>query len=392
MISALTFFFWFASFLVLYPYLIYPLLLRLLARLSPARSEAGVTYAETPRVTLIISAFNEEAALGRKLENALALDFPADRLEIVVASDASSDRTDQIVREVSAKEPRVKLIRQEERRGKSAALNGAVAAASGEIIVFSDANAMYGPDAIRRLVLDFADPKVGYVVGAALYYDAQGVRAGESEGIYWRLELLLKGLESQFHSVVGGDGAIYAIRRELFWDLKEDDISDFVNPLQIVAAGYRGLFNPAARCYEDAGETFSKEFRRKRRIVNRSWRAVRRYGGQLSLRRHGRFLFMLLSHKVIRWYALPLIVVAWITNTALLGEGSLYVWTWSAISASAAIAVLGAVLDRYGRPQPRLVSLLHYFYIINLAGLLGIWDEWRGMRHVTWDHIRKAGP
>jgi len=391
MTSALTFFFWLASFLVLYPYLVYPLLLRILARLSPARGEAGLTHAETPRVTLIISAFNEEAALGRKLENALALDFPAGRLEIIVASDASSDRTDEIVREVSAKEPRVRLIRQDQRRGKSAALNAAVAAASGEIIVFSDANAMYGPDAIRRLVQDFADPKVGYVVGAALYYDAQGVRAGESEGIYWKLELYLKRLESQFHSVVGGDGAIYAIRRQLFWDLKDDDISDFVNPLQIVAAGYRGLFNPAAHCYEDAGETFSKEFRRKRRIVNRSWRAVRRYGSQLSLRRHGRFLFMLLSHKVIRWYALPLIVVAWITNTALLGEGPLYAWTWSAISASAAIAVLGAVLDRYGRPQPRLVSMLHYFYVINLAGLLGIWDEWRGMRHVTWDHIRKAG-
>src|SRR5882762_1396897 len=239
----LTFFFWLASFLVVYPYLIYPLLLRLLARLSPARGEPAQTRAETPRVTLIISAFNEEAALGRKLENALALDFPANRLEIIVASDASSDRTDQIVREVSAGEPRVKLVRQEERRGKSAALNRAVAAASGEIIVFSDANAMYGQDAIRRLVQDFADPKVGYVVGAALYYDAQGVRAGESEGVYWKLELFLKRLESQFYSVVGGDGAIYAIRRHLFWDLKDDDISDFVNPLQIIAAGYRGLFN-----------------------------------------------------------------------------------------------------------------------------------------------------
>jgi cellulose synthase/poly-beta-1,6-N-acetylglucosamine synthase-like glycosyltransferase len=390
MTCSLTLLFLLSSFLVVYPYLIYPLLLRVLATLIPARSGASMTSTTLPRVTFIISAFNEDAVIARKLENALALEFPADCLEVIVASDASSDRTDEIVRELSAREPRVKLIRQVERRGKSAALNRAVAAASGEIIVFSDANAMYEPDTIQKLVQDFADPKVGYVVGAALYYDAQGKRAGESEGIYWKLELFLKRLESEFHSVVGGDGAIYAIRRHLFWDLKDDDISDFVNPLQIVAAGYRGLFNSAARCYEDAGETFSKEFRRKRRIVNRSSRAVRRYGGQLNVRRHWRFLFMLLSHKVIRWYALPLIILAWTANTALLGEGSVYAWTWIAITTSAAIGVLGAVLDRYGWRQPRVVSLLHYFYVVNLAGLLGIWDEWRGMRHVTWDHIRKA--
>jgi len=269
-------------------------------------------------------------------------------------------------------------------------LNKAVAVASGEIVVFSDANAMYESDAIRRLVDGFADPNVGYVVGAALYYDAAGKRAGEDEGLYWKLELLLKRLESEFHSVVGGDGAIYAIRRHLYWELKDDDISDFVNPLQVVAAGYRGLFIPSARCYEEAGETFAKEFRRKRRIVNRSWRAVCRYWHQLNVREHGRFLFMLVSHKVIRWFALPLIVIAWIANTALLGEARLYTWTWLAINASALIAAFRAVLNQFGRPQLRLISILHYFYVINVAGLLGIWDEWRGVRHVTWDHIRKT--
>jgi cellulose synthase/poly-beta-1,6-N-acetylglucosamine synthase-like glycosyltransferase len=391
MISLLKFLFWLTSFLVVYPYLIYPLLLRLLVMLSPARTAAGMTSTKNPRVTLVISAFNEEAVIARKLENALALDFPADRLEIIVASDASTDRTDEIVREVAAKERRVRLIRQVERRGKSAVLNAAVAAAEGEVIVFSDANAMYEPDAIQVLVDAFDDPNVGYVVGAALYYDAEGQRAGESEGFYWKFELLLKRLESEVHSVIGGDGAIYAVRRHMFWELKDDDISDFVNPLQIVAAGYRGLFKPAARCYEKAGETFAKEFQRKRRIVNRSWRAVRRYGHRLNVREHGRFLFMLMSHKVIRWFALPLIVSAWIANTALLGEEHWYTWTWLAISSSMVVAAVGAVLDRYGWHQPRLVSILHYFYVINLAGLLGIWDEWRGVRHVTWDHIRKAG-
>lgn len=384
--------FWLASFLVVYPYLVYPFLLRLLAAWRPPHSGASVKSAMPPPVTLIISAYNEEAVIARKLDNTLALDFPADRLEVIVASDASSDSTDDIVRKVAAADGRVRLVRQDERRGKSAILNRAVAAAGGEIVVFSDANAMYEPDALNRLLEGFADPNVGYIVGAALYTDAEGRRAGESEGLYWKLELFLKHLESKFHSVVGGDGAIYAIRRSLFWTLKDDDISDFVNPLQIIAAGYRGLFCPAARCYEKAGETLEKEFRRKRRIVNRSWRAVCRYGRRLSLREHGRFLFMLVSHKVIRWFALPLIVVAWSANTALLGYAPLYTWTWLAIDASMAIAVAGAMLGRYGLGQPRIVSIFHYFYVINLAGLLGIWDEWRGVRHVTWDHIRKTGP
>ena len=313
--------FWLASVLVVYPYLIYPLLLRVLCAFRPSPGAARTTSSTHPRVTLVISAFNEAGAIKGKLDNALALDYPPDRLEVIVASDASSDRTDEIVLEFAARDSRVRLIRQEVRRGKSAALNLAVAAASTDIIVFSDANAMYDPAAIQQLADGFADPKIGYVVGAALYSDADGNRARESEGIYWKLELFLKGLESRYDSVLGGDGAIYAIRRHLFRNLLDDDISDFVNPMQIVAAGYRGTFNPAARCYELAGETFAKEFRRKRRIVNRSWRAVRRHGRQLNWREHGRFLFMLLSHKVIRWFALPLIITAWTVNLALLGAG-----------------------------------------------------------------------
>jgi cellulose synthase/poly-beta-1,6-N-acetylglucosamine synthase-like glycosyltransferase len=310
---------------------------------------------------------------------------------VIVVSDASSDRTDEIVQEVSAREPRVRLVRQDERRGKSAGLNKAVEAAQGEIVVFSDANAMYEPQSLGELVRGFADPQVGYVVGAALYYDAKGNRAAESEGLYWKLEMFLKRLESDYYSVVGGDGAIYAIRRHLFRELKDDDISDFVNPLQIVASGFRGRFSPEARCFEATGETFKKEFQRKRRIVNRTSRAVRRYGGLLKLRDHGRFVFMLFSHKVIRWFALPCAVLAWAANTALLGAGSMYVLTWAAITGSVLVAGVGAMLDRLGRPQPRLVSILYYFYLVNLAGLLGIWDEWRGVRHATWDHIRKIG-
>src|SRR5690606_11358356 len=166
-----------------------------------------------------------------------------------------------------------------------------------------------------------------------LYYDESGNRAAESEGLYWKLEIFLKRMESSFCSVVGGDGAIYAARRDLIPPLREDDISDFVTPLQIVAQGYVGRFNGEARCYEYAGESFAKEFGRKRRIVNRSWRAYRRYGRLVSSFQHRRFLFLLLSHKVLRWFCLPLIGIAWVTNTLLITTGWLYVVTWVAITA-----------------------------------------------------------
>ena len=386
----LTMIFWAAALLVVYPYLIYPPLLHFLARLNPVPEARHEGISENMRVTVVVSAYNEEAVIAQKLQNTLTLNYSADLLDVIVVSDASFDRTDQIVQAFVGREPRVRLLRQEERRGKSAGLNRAVQTASGEIVVFSDANAMYEPDAIRELVKDFADSRTGYVVGAALYYDAEGNRAAESEGLYWRLEMFLKRIESEYYSVVGGDGAIYAIRKHLFRELKDDDISDFVNPMQIIAAGFCGRFNPQARCYERSAEKFEKEFQRKRRIVNRSWRAVCRYGHLLKIRRHGRFIFMLLSHKVIRWFALPFVCVAWIANTALLGMSSLYVLSWLMITGSAIAAVVGAILERAARRQPRLISLLYYFYLVNLAGSLGIWDEWRGVRHATWDHVRKS--
>lgn len=381
--------FWLASFLVVYPYLVYPVLLRVLA-LRRSVDDSALSPQEPPSIALIISAHDEEKVIAGKLENAGALLYPPEKLEIIVVSDASSDGTDDVVRRARASDPRIRLLRQDERRGKSAGLNKAVEAAGTDILVFSDANAMYDRNALRELAHCFVDPKVGYVVGAALYYDSNGNPAAENEGLYWKFEMLLKRLESDCYSVVGGDGAIYATRRRLFQPLRDDDISDFVNPLQLVAAGYHGRFNAKAFCYEAAGETFALEFGRKRRIVNRSWRAVRRYAHLLSFQGHSWFIFMLVSHKVLRWFALPLAGVAWLANGILLGSDALYTGTWCAITGSVLLACWGAALERLGRRQPKLIALSYYFYLVNLAGFLGIWDEYRGVRHVTWDHVRRT--
>jgi len=388
-VDFLTALFWISSFLVIYPYLIYPVLIRMLAKTTPSRTSIS-DNSPLPSVTLVISAYNEAAVIGKKLDNACTMDYPEELLEIIVASDASDDQTDEIVEQWQ--DSRILLVRQEERKGKSAGLNLALAVAQGEIVIFSDANAMYKGDALREMVKPFNDPAVGHVVGSALYYDSGGNEAKESEGLYWKLELWLKQQESDFDSVVGGDGAIQAIRRALFTDLKEDDINDFVTPLQIIAQGYRGVFNPDAICYEDAGDEFEKEFNRKRRIVNRTWRATLRYGGLLSPFRNAKYLFMLISHKILRWFGLLFIAIALLLNAMILTYTDftlLYCFTLAVILSSILLAFTGRQLTAGGTALPRLLYVPYYFYFVHLSALLGIWDEFRGVKHVTWQHIRK---
>ena len=223
--------FWLCAALVVYVYVGYPLLLKLVHLLA-GRTPAHEPTRE-PTLTLVISAFNEEASIREKLDNTLQLDYPSERLQVLVVSDASDDRTDDIVREYEGRG--VGLVRMTERGGKTVGLNAALREASGEVVVFSDANAMYRRDALRRLAAPFADPAVGAVVGESTYHDSE-TASEASESLYWKYETAIKRLESETGSVVGGDGAIYAIRRSLYVPMRADALSDFVNPLQIVKA------------------------------------------------------------------------------------------------------------------------------------------------------------
>ena len=385
-------FFWFFTVVVIYPYLIYPLLMKVLTDYFPYKSVAAVKFKEWPTLSFIISAHNESRVIAKKLTNTLALSYPHDSLEIIVVSDASEDCTDDIVRAIGKSDDRIKLIRQEEQKGKSSGLNLALMEAKGEVVVFSDANAIYKDDALYELTQPFADPEVGYVVGSARYFESGGNEAKESEGLYWRLELWLKEKESIFYSVVGGDGAIYAIRQALFTELQQDDINDFVNPLQIISYGYRGVFNPNAICFEHSADDFKQEFSRKRRIVNRTWRAVIRYFSWLSLTKHARYIFMLISHKLLRWYGLLLVFIVLLLNTLIIiyQASMVYAVTLALILISFIIALTGALLLKIGCRVPRLFYIAYYFYSVHLSALLGIWDEFRGVRHVTWQHIREV--
>ena len=382
--------FWGSIFLLIYPYLVYPVILNLATKLFSKNGPLKRYVDDWPSVSIIISAHDEDKVIDEKLQNTVGLHYPSDEFEIIVVSDASQDNTDKIVHQWAGRNKHIRLLRQDARRGKSAGLNRGVEAANGEIIIFSDANAMYEKNAVVELVKYFANPDIGYVMGAALYNTVKDSDAAESEGLYWRYEVYLKKLESEFYSVVGGDGAIYAVRRELFWNLDDDDINDLVNPLQIVSKGYRGFFNLDAICYEAPAGEFGKEFSRKRRIVNRSWRAILKHINRFHLVRHYKFLFELVSHKIIRWFSLFILAAVVVSNVLLVifSQSVVFTVVLMVIIFSIVLAIVGYFFDRTRKPMPKLIYISYYFYLVNLAATLGIYDNFRGRKYVYWSQHR----
>ncbi len=376
--------FWLSTALILYVYTGYPLVLALFARKRGSKSPSDNTG--FPRISLLISAYNEKGVIAEKLDNALALDYPSDRLEIIVISDCSDDGTDEVVRQYSA--AGIRLVRQAERLGKSVGLNLGVQSATGEILVFSDANSIYRPDSIRNLVRHFSDRSVGYVVGNCAYKEGLALPASaESEGLYWRLETWLKEKESAFGSVVGGDGAIYAIRYELFTLLRATDINDLLNPLQIIVRGFRGVYDRSAVCYEEAGDSFQKEFNRKVRIISRSLNAVWRAPLVLLPWIQPRHWFALMSHKVLRWFVPLFLFVALLTSICL---WQLLFYRFAVLLQAGfyALAMAGWACESRRKP-PKILYLPYYFCLVNLASLLGIIKFLRGSLSPTWQTIRQ---
>jgi cellulose synthase/poly-beta-1,6-N-acetylglucosamine synthase-like glycosyltransferase len=362
-----------------YVYAGYPLLLRLVVRLRGARRVE--TRDITPSLSLLISAHNEEAVIGAKLENALALDYPREQLAIVVVSDASNDRTDAIVGEYAARG--VTLVRREQRGGKTAGLNYAVPRLTSELVVFSDANAMYQPDALRKLARNFADPTVGCVTGEARYLPDGQAAADVGERAYWNYEIQIKRLETAVGSMVGGDGAIYAIRRSLWRTLPDNAINDFLNPLQIVAAGWRTVYEPEAICWEETAGRTGAEYRRRVRIVSRSWRAVFEARGVLNPARVGLFAWSLVSHKLMRWVSPLFSAVAVAAGVVLVA--TTVPATGPALGVAAVILAAAAATPR-GR---RLMGIGAYFAVISAESLVGVIKGITGRVSGVWSTPRE---
>ena len=371
----------------LYVYAGYPIILWAIASIRGPRPVAAAPI--EPDVTLIISAYNEEGVIGEKLENSLSLDYPRDRMEVIVVSDCSTDRTDAIVGARAT--DGVRLVRMPERAGKSAGLNHAVAAARGRVLVFSDANAFYRPDSIRKLVANFADAEVGCVTGESRYANPDRSSTSTQENLYWRYERWIKVWESAWGSMVGSDGAILALRRDLFEPLRATDLNDLVIPLRVVAGGHRVVYEPGAICDEAGMLEYEEEFRRKVRIVNRSVFALRQFPSLLNPLRATTFAFQLISHKVLRWsvgVALVAFLISSAAATAIDSRWAPLLWAQGAFYALSAAGVLFPDLRRRAGP---IATLPYYFCLVNVAALIGGARGLLGRVQVTWKPERGHG-
>lgn len=357
-------------------YVLYPLELWLL---TSGDTEDAPAVADPPSVTLVVAAYNEEEIIEAKIQNSLDIDYPEEKLDVVVFSDASSDRTDDIVRGYA--DQGVELRRIEGRVGKTVCQNQVTADLSSDIVVFSDANSMYEADSIRRLVERFEDG-VGCVVGDLRYRDDD---SGES--IYWRYERQLRRLESRFHSLVSGNGAIYAVRRESYVPLPHDEISDFAELLAIARNGERIEYAPEAVAVERTESSVEGELDRRIRIVNRSVNTLLRYRDLLNPIRHPKFSFQLWSHKLLRWLAPLALLGALGANVALaLSADS---WAFDGLLAGQllcyGLAGVGALASRLGVETPLFVRIPHYFVVSNYGVLAGLLQYLRRGPIVTWE-------
>lgn len=337
-----------------------------------------------PRVAIVISAFNEENDIESTVVNKLAQDYPADRLEVLVVSDGSTDRTDEIVRDLAARSGgRVRLLRQEPRQGKTLALNLALRQVSADVVVFSDANSLYAPDAVRVLVRNFADADVGYVTGRMVYTNPSGGGIGEGSGTYMSYENLLRSFETGIGSVVGVDGGIDAIRRDLYVPMRADQLPDFVLPLSVIEQGKRVVYEPGGAVYERALSDAGSEFQMRVRVALRALWALYDKRSLLNPLRYPLYAWQLLSHKVLRYGAfLPLLGLL-VFNAAIAGEHPFYAAFLVLQLAAYATAALGHFLQRSPSGPSRLL-VPYYFVILNAACGLAFWKLLQGQRMVLW--------
>lgn len=364
--------FWISLVLLVWTHVGYPLAAGLAARLRRRRVSS---FAIEPSVSIVVAAHNEEDVIERRVRNLLELDYPAERLEILVASDASIDGTDVIVQRLAAEDDRVQLV-QCARAGKVSAQNRGVAASTGEIVAFSDANAVWQPDAVRKLVRSFADPAVGYVTGRASYERADGTNR---EGAYWRFELWVRAQESRLGSVTAGNGPIYAVRKADWVDLEPWCGHDLGLPYLMVQRGRRAVYDPEAVSVEKPSRDIEDEYQRKVRMLRGAW--VHVFHGML--RRVGPVYFVeLVSHRLLRYASGILHVLLLVSSAALVGEG----WVYQVALALQLVWLLLAGAGRLRLPIPG-AGLAYYYLVVTWATLAGLARYVRLGPPLLWERI-----
>ncbi|MBC2733182.1 MAG: glycosyltransferase family 2 protein [Desulfobacteraceae bacterium] len=374
--------FWNSVIILTYTYVGYPILLTALSYVlhRPVKKDEN----SIPKVTLIISVYNEERVIRERLENALSQNYPFEKYEIIVASDGSTDETHNIIN--GFKDPRIQLIIQEERLGKTAALNATVPKSSGDIIVFTDANSMYDKDAIRAMMQNFADSDVGCVTGETRLLNPEGSAIGQNEMAYYSYDTLFKIRESNIGSTVGADGAIFAIRKELYQPLDPSLINDFVIPLQVVSQGYRVIYEPKAFLYEATATPLKGGFSRRVRIINRALFGAFTVPSVFNPRKVGFFALQIISRKLLRWIAPVFLILAFLSNAGLL---SVMLYRLTMIAQILFYAVALAYPFFGNRVSHKLFNFPYYFCHGNTAALVALFKFIRGQRIVVWEPLRR---
>jgi cellulose synthase/poly-beta-1,6-N-acetylglucosamine synthase-like glycosyltransferase len=357
-VTALAIIFWTSTGLLVYTHVGYPVLLGVLARLrrAPMRApEVGL-----PSVSVIVAAYAEEGVIAARVANLRALDYPPDLLEVIVTCDGSPDETPARARAAGAD-----LVLERPREGKIRAQDAAVGEAHGEIVAFSDANVAWDPLALRRLVEPFSDPRVGYACGDVRFVNERGTN---QEGLYWRYEMALRALESRVRSVTGGNGAIYATRRDSYLIVDPIMGHDLSFPFNMVKRGWRAVYASEAHASEKMVPTIEGEFARKRRMMSHGWPIVVR-GGMLSPRGYDPlYALMIFSHRVLRYLSPFLHILAFVTSVALVGQG----WVYAVAVVVQLAVLLAALLAPVAPARPLLVAR---YYVLTTASLAaGLWD------------------
>lgn len=385
--TLVTILFWLSAAAVLHAYLFYPALVWGMAKAFGCRHvRTEPADAELPHVTLLIAAHNEEVWIGERIRNALAMDYPPAQLRIVVASDGSQDRTNQIVAEFQAQDPRVELLAFEQRRGKAAMLNDAMGRVTGDIVGLSDANTMYEPDALRRLVSWFGNDDVGTVCGRLVLHD--GATGRNVDSLYWRYETFLKKCEAKLGGLLGANGAIYAIRRELYVPIPDNTIiDDFMIPLISKRRyGTSIVYDQDAVAHEETPPTIRDEFTRRARIGAGGYQSLAVLWPLLSPR-YGWTAFTFLNHKLLRWCVPLFLVTAMATNLMLL-DGRLYQVTLGGQLTFYAVAVIGMFAHGHG-VGAKLARAASLFCGMNAALAVGFW-QWAFVRQRgTWQRTTR---
>lgn len=369
--------------ILFYTYAGYPLFVYLVSILFSQKVNSSEIF---PTVTILITAYNEEKAITQKLENTLEIDYPKEKLEILVASDGSTDKTDEIVKKFAEKG--VKLFRQEGRVGKTITQNNAVEQAAGEIILFSDATTNYQKSVLREMLPNFADEKVGCVAGKLIYVDDSKSNVGKGAQSYWNYETFLKQSESNACSLIGASGCLYAVRKSAYQPMYAEACSDFLICTIVYKQGLRSVYEPKAICFEETNQRTDKEMKMRIRVISQTFTDLWRNRQMMNPFRSGFYAIQLFSHKVLR-YAVPIFLISALISSGYLATTSWFFETLFLLqTVFYLIAATGWLIEKMVG-KIGVFAIPHYFVLANLASILGFYKFLRGERYASWEPIRE---